>query len=73
MIDLIRKYNVSINSIILDTPDYLDVSYAPDLLKNKAIEIIETIEPRNGMEKTFMRDCKMLWLEIFIVTKKANI
>lgn len=58
MIDLIRKYNVSINSIILDTPDYLDVSYAPDLLKNKAIEIIETIEPRNGMEKTFMRDCK---------------
>lgn len=58
MIELTRKYNAKLSAIILDTPDYLDVSYAPEKLKQHAINVIENITPQNKTEKTFLRDCK---------------
>jgi predicted kinase len=58
MIELARKYNAKLSAIILDTPDYLDVSYAPEKLKQHAINVIENITPQNKTEKTFLRDCK---------------
>lgn len=58
MVDLIREHKISISPTILDTPNYLDVSYAPDTLKNVAVTMIENINPLNNMEKTFLRDCK---------------
>lgn len=58
MIELIREHKISISPTILDTPNYLDVSYAPDALKNVAITMIDNINAVNNMEKIFLRDCK---------------
>ena len=59
MIELIREHKISISPTILDTPNYLDVSYAPDALKNVAIPMIDNINALNNMEKIFHVTAKM--------------
>jgi sulfatase maturation enzyme AslB (radical SAM superfamily) len=53
MIDLSKEFNLDIDMIPLDTPNYLDVRNAPQLLKDQALNIIDTLN-FDGSYKQFV-------------------
>ena len=58
IIDLRRKLGCYLTCIPVFTPEYLDVKYAPELLKEDAIEILDSIDFMNITEQDFVKDMK---------------
>ena len=58
IIDLRRKLGCYLTCIPVFTPEYLDVKYAPELLKEDAIEILDNIDFMNITEQDFVKDMK---------------
>jgi MoaA/NifB/PqqE/SkfB family radical SAM enzyme len=58
MINLHRRLGFDLSAIPLDTPTYLDVRNAPELLKEDALRIIENIIVEDEQEKTFINTFK---------------
>jgi sulfatase maturation enzyme AslB (radical SAM superfamily) len=57
MIDLSKEFNLDIDMIPLDTPNYLDVRNAPQLLKDRALDIIDTLN-FDGSYKQFVNNVR---------------
>ena len=58
IINLRREIGFGLNCIPVFNPAYLDVKYAPELLKDEALEMAESIEPVNENEAIFIKDFK---------------
>lgn len=58
MVQLSNTLGVTVNTIALDTPAYLDVRNAPTALKNAALQQISTLDNLNDNQQSFVANVK---------------